>query len=197
MPDLVGEIQRRTELSRPTIVEFLLGCRRLSEVEENPQEFIDQASTTLKSVLNDVLVKGIEYEKFGHAVFEQRIFEDEEIETFVRRRIQAKHSIYEEFEVDSEIERTFAEKLDARTDILMFFKLPSRFVVDTPIGTYNPDWAIVKKEDRGRLFFIRETKGTLDNSRLRESETAKNHCGKKHFAALGVTYDVVKDADTI
>ena len=197
LPDLVGEIQRRTELSRPTIVEFLLGCRRLSEVEENPQEFIDQASTTLKSVLNDVLVKGIEYEKFGHAVFEQRIFEDEEIETFVRRRIQAKHSIYEEFEVDSEIERTFAEKLDARTDILMFFKLPSRFVVDTPIGTYNPDWAIVKKEDRGRLFFIRETKGTLDNSRLRESETAKNHCGKKHFAALGVTYDVVKDADTI
>lgn len=197
LPDIVGEIQRRTELTRPTIVEFLLKCGRLAEVEDNAEEFIDQASSALRSVLNDVVVNGIEYEKIGDAVFEQRIFEDEEIETFVRRRIESKKSLYEEFEVDSDVEKKFAEKLEQRGDILLFFKLPSRFFVDTPIGAYNPDWAIVKKEETERLYLIRETKGSLDPRKLRESENAKNYCGKKHFAVLGVPYDVVNDADDV
>jgi type III restriction enzyme len=197
LPDIVGEIQRRTELTRPTIVDFLLACGRLAEVEDNAQEFIDQASAVLKAVLNEVLVNGIEYEKIDNAVFEQRIFEDEEIETFIRRRIESQKSLYEEFEVDSDVEKSFAEKLEQRDDILLFFKLPSRFVVDTPIGTYNPDWAIVKKEDTAKLYLIRETKGSLDPTKLRESENAKNFCGKKHFDALGVSYAVVQDADKV
>jgi type III restriction enzyme len=197
LPDMVGEIQRRTELTRPTIVEFLLACGRLTEVEDNAQEFIDQASTTLRSVLNEVLVNGIEYEKIGDAVFEQRIFEDEEIETFIRYRIESMRSLYQEFEVDSPVEQEFAEKLESRDDILLYFKLPSRFVVDTPIGTYNPDWAIVKKEETAKLYLIRETKGSLDPTKLRDSENAKNYCGKKHFDVLGVPYAVVKDADEV
>ncbi len=198
LPDIVGEIQRRTELTRPTIVDLLVKSNRLAEVEDNPQEFIDQASASLNSVLKQLLVRGIEYVKIDGACFEQRIFEEEEIETFVRRRIESKKSIFEEFEFDSDVERKFAEAMENRTDILMFFKLPSRFIVDTPLGTYNPDWAIVKQEDSGpKLYLVRETKGSVNPDDQRHSESAKNWCGKKHFEALDVDYDVAKNADDI
>lgn len=89
---------------------------------------------------------------------------------------------------DSDVERQFAEKLDSREDIKLFMKLPSKFKIDTPVGPYNPDWAIIKQEDgEDRIYMIRETKSTLDDSKLRPSEVAKIKSAREHFKAIGIT----------
>jgi type III restriction enzyme len=105
-------------------------------------------------------------------------------------------SVYEYVVYDSEIEREFAKRLNEREDIKLFVKLPSWFLVDTPIGKYNPDWAILKHDGQA-LYLARETKGTRDFLRLRTSESDKVKCGKKHFDTIGVPSDVVVSADEV
>ena len=95
-----------------------------------------------------------------------------------------------------EVEREFAQKLDQRADIRLFVKLPDWFKVETPVGTYNPDWAIVKHDDK-TLYLVRETKGTKDFLKLRTTEADKVRCGKRHFDALGVSFAVATTADDI
>lgn len=90
----------------------------------------------------------------------------------------------------------FAKKLNARADIRLFVKLPRWFVVDTPVGPYNPDWAIVK-HDSSTVYMVRETKSTKDFSKRRGAENDKVRCGERHFEALGVPFDVVVDADEV
>jgi type III restriction enzyme len=94
---------------------------------------------------------------------------------------------------DSDTERRFAQGIDKRDDVKLFFKLPSWFTVDTPMGTYNPDWAIVKDEPggQGRLYLVRETKGSSDKEDLRGREAKKIECGQAHFKELGIDYKVV------
>lgn len=101
------------------------------------------------------------------------------------------HSIYDAIEFQSDTERQFAEVLDGREDIKLFIKLPPWFKVQTPLGTYNPDWAIVKQvsEDEPKLYLIRETKGTTDPLKRREGENAKISCGRKHFDSLKIDFD--------
>jgi type III restriction enzyme len=97
---------------------------------------------------------------------------------------------------DSEIERKFAEELDKREDIKLFVKLPQWFKIETPIGTYNPDWAILKHDDTV-LYLVRETKGTKDFEKLRNSEADKIRCGRRHFEELKVSFDVVTKASEV
>lgn len=94
---------------------------------------------------------------------------------------------------DSEVEREFARGLDAREDIRLFVKLPRKFVVDTPLGQYNPDWAILKQDGQA-LYLVRETKGTRNFLELRTSEADKVRCGERHFAALGVPFAIAVTA---
>lgn len=103
---------------------------------------------------------------------------------------------YEYVVYDSEIEREFAQKLDTRQDIKLFMKLPSWFEIDTPVGKYNPDWAIVKHDDQ-TLYLVRETKSTKDYLKLRTSEADKVRCGKAHFEALNVPFAVVVQASEV
>ena len=105
-------------------------------------------------------------------------------------------SIYEYVVYDSEIEREFARRLDARDDIRLFVKLPNWFKIDAPVGEYNPDWAIVKHHDE-TVYLARETKGTKDFLRLRTSEADKVRSGQKHFEALGVPFAVAVSADEV
>lgn len=105
-------------------------------------------------------------------------------------------SVYDHVVFDSEVERTFARRLDERDDIKLFVKLPGWFEVDTPVGKYNPDWAIAKHDD-ATLYLVRETKGTRDFLKLRTSEADKVRCGARHFEALRVDYEVVLDASDI
>jgi type III restriction enzyme len=123
------------------------------------------------------------------------LFKHEELVNYLNA-LQVNKSIYEYVVYDSEIEREFAQKLDQREDIKLFVKLPAWFEIDTPVGKYNPDWAILKHDGQA-LYLVRETKGTRDFLKLRTSEADKVRCGQKHFEALGVPFAVAVTADEV
>jgi type III restriction enzyme len=122
-------------------------------------------------------------------------FEDEELVNSLNA-IEVKKSVYEYVVYESEVEREFAKRLDEREDIKLFVKLPGWFEIDTPVGKYNPDWAILKQNDE-TLYLARETKATRDFLKLRTSESDKVRCGQKHFDALGVPFAVAVTADEV
>ena len=122
-------------------------------------------------------------------------FENEEDINYLTA-LEVKKSAYQYVVHDSEIEREFAQRLDSREDIKLFVKLPRWFQVETPLGSYNPDWAILKHDDT-TLYLVRETKGTKDCLKLRTSEADKVNCGKAHFEALGVPFAVAVSADEV
>ncbi|HEY5047453.1 MAG TPA: DEAD/DEAH box helicase family protein [Rhizomicrobium sp.] len=199
LPDILSYLQNETELTRSTLVRILKGSERLGEFFANPQRFMDQVASILKHVLHRLLVDGIKYDRIAgsgpEAEWEMLLFKDEEFINFLTAQ-EVKKSIYQFVPYDSEIEREFAKRLDQRSDIRLFVKLPDWFKVDTPVGTYNPDWAIVKHEDE-TVYLVRETKGTKDYLKLRTSEADKVRCGQKHFEALGVSFDVAVSANEI
>ncbi|MGV3773624.1 MAG: DEAD/DEAH box helicase family protein [Verrucomicrobiales bacterium] len=196
LPDVIAYLQGETELTRSTIVKILIESGRLSEFLLNPQRYMDAVSTILKQQLHKLIVDGIKYEKLADAEYEMRLFEEEEILSYLHNRLDVKNSIYDAVVYDSQVEREFAEKLDKREDIKLFVKLPDWFKVETPIGTYNPDWAIVKEGDN-TLYLVRETKSTKDFEKLRNTEAEKIRCGRKHFETLNVDFAVVTSANEI
>lgn len=196
LPDVISYLQRETELTRKTIVEILVRSNRLDEFAVNPQKYMDSVTAIIKNELHKLMIDGIKYEKIADQEWSMRLFEDEEILSYLNNRLEVNKSVYDAIVYDSEVERKFAEDLDKRDDIKLFVKLPDWFKVETPIGEYNPDWAVVKHFDT-TIYLVRETKGTKDFLKLRNSESEKINCGKKHFEALGVGFDVVTSASEI
>lgn len=196
IPNILKYLQDKTELPRLVLSEILLGSGRLSDIRKNPQEFLEFCADAINRVLRNMMVDGIEYEKIAGFEYEMRLFEDEEMESYIDRMIDVNNSIYDAIEYDSDTEKYFAEELDKRNDIKLFIKLPGWFKVITPLGTYNPDWAIVKQEDK-KLYLVRETKGSSDESSLRETEKLKISCGHRHFEELDVNFAVVKEAKEV
>ncbi|HKQ48602.1 MAG TPA: DEAD/DEAH box helicase family protein [Phycisphaerae bacterium] len=199
VPDVLAYLQNETELTRSSLVRILKESGRLSEFFVDPQRFMDAVAGILKHELHRLLVDGIKYEKIGgqgpDAEWEMLLFKNEELINYLTA-LQVQHSVYEYVVYDSEVEREFARKLDQREDIKVFVKLPNWFEIDTPVGKYNPDWAIVKHDGQA-LYLVRETKGTKDFLKLRTSEADKVRCGQKHFETLGVPFNVVVSADDV
>jgi len=199
LPDILAYLQNETELTRSTIVRVLKESGRLGEFLVNPQRFMDQVAAILKNELHRMLIDGIKYERITPGVhgadWEMQLFESEELVNYLTS-LQVKKSVYDYIPYDSQVEREFAEKLDARDDIKLFVKLPSWFKIDTPVGTYNPDWAILKHDGKA-LYLARETKSTKDFMKLRNTESDKVRCGASHFEAIGVPFDVVVSADEV
>lgn len=160
---------------------------------------MDAVAAILKSELHQLIVDGIKYERMPSIVPESEwsmeLFRSEELINYLRA-LQVKKSVYEYVVYDSEVEREFAQKLDQREDIKLFVKLPGKFEIETPIGKYNPDWAIVKHNEE-TIYMVRETKGTKDFLKLRTTEADKVRCGKRHFEALGVPFAVAGLADEV
>ena len=123
------------------------------------------------------------------------LFKNQELVNYLNA-LAVNHSLYEYVVYESEVEKEFAKKLDQREDIRLFVKLPGWFEIDTPVGKYNPDWAIIKHDDQ-TLYLVRETKSTKDFLKLRTSEADKVRCGQKHFETLGVSFSVVVSADEV
>jgi type III restriction enzyme len=198
VPDIIAYLQSETELTRSTIVRILKESGRLSEFLVNPQKFMDAVAGILKRELHKLMIDGIKYEKLSDQEFSMRLFEEKEIISYLNSRLEVKHSVYDAVVYDSEIERKFAEDLDKREDIKLFVKLPNWFTIETPIGTYNPDWAILR-HDNSILYMVRETKGTKNFEKLRNSEAEKVRCGRRHFDALGggITFDVVTNSSDV
>ena len=199
IPDILAYLQNETELTRSTIVRILKESGRLSDFFVNPQRFMDAVAGLMKSELHRLIVDGIKYERIPETdadhEWQQLLFKNEELINYLTA-LQVKKSIYEYVVYDSEVEREFARRLDERNDIKLFVKLPGWFMIDTPIGKYNPDWAILKHDDQ-TLYLVRETKGTKDFLKLRNSEADKVRCGQRHFEALGVPFAVAVTADEV
>lgn len=199
LPDILAYLQNETELTRSTLARVLKESGRLNEFLVNPQRYMDQVATILRYELHRLLVDGIKYERIDGAApdaeWEMMLFKNEELINALTA-LGVKKSIYDYVVYDSEIERDFARKLDERDDIRLFVKLPDWFKVDTPVGTYNPDWAIVKHDDE-TVYLVRETKGTKDFLKLRTTEADKVRCGQRHFDALGVSFAVAVSADEV
>jgi type III restriction enzyme len=199
LPDILAYLQSETALTRSTLVRILKESGRLSEFFINPQRFMDSVAAILKSELHQLIVDGIKYERIpaSEPEFEwrQELFKNEELINYLTA-LQVDHSIYEYIVYDSQVEREFAQKLDAREDIKLFVKLPRWFEVETPIGKYNPDWAILKHNEE-TLYLVRETKSTKDFLKLRTTEADKVRCGQKHFEAIGTSFAVVISADEV
>ena len=199
VPDLLAYLQNETELTRSTLVRVLKGSGRLGEFFNNPQRFLDAVAAILKYELHRLLVDGIKYERIdgtgSTAEWEMLLFKNEELINYLTA-LQVGKSVYEYVVYASEVEREFARKLDERHDIKLFVKLPGWFTIDTPVGEYNPDWAILKHNGQA-LYLVRETKGTRDFLKLRTSEADKVRCGQRHFEALGVPFAVAVSADEV
>lgn len=199
LPDMLAYLQNESELTRSTLMRILRESGRLADVFVNPQRFLDQTVAILKYELHRLLVDGIKYERLDgggpDAEWEMLLFKNEELVNYLKA-LQVQKSVYEYVIYDSEVEREFAKKLDERDDIKLFVKLPGWFEVDTPVGKYNPDWAILK-HDGTALYLVRETKGTRDFLKLRTTEADKVRCGQRHFAAIGVPFAVVVSADEV
>jgi len=196
LPDILAYMQKETELTRNTLVRILIDSGRIEEFTLNPQRFMDSVVRLIKRELHKLIIDGIKYDKIAGQGYEMRLFEETEIISYLNNLIEVKKSVYDAIEYDSEIEKRFAESLDAREDIKLFVKLPLWFKVDTPIGTYNPDWAIVKHGD-DTLYLVRETKGIKDFEKLRNIEADKIRCAKRHFEELQVDFETVVEASEV
>jgi len=183
VPDILTYIQSKTELTRGTILEILKKSGRINELLLNPQLFMDNSVSAIKSVLYELMIDGIKYDKIGNKVYEMKLFEDNELEIyldqFTHRVTALDKTIYENYiPLDSKVESDFAEDCESSENIEFYFKLPFWFKIDTPIGSYNPDWAIVFKGEK-KIYFVAETKS--EGQELKGSEKMKIKCGTEHF----------------
>ena len=190
LPDVLTELQDRTQLTRRSIQRILCESARLADFKRNPQQFIELAAQAINRCKCLALVDGVKYQRLGDEYYyAQKLFENEELTGYMKNILSdATKSVYDQVVYDSEIEKSFAEELANSTEVKVYAKLPGWFTVPTPLGSYNPDWAVLVEKDEGeRLYFVVETKASLFASDLRYAERAKIECGKAHFAALNVS----------
>lgn len=187
LPDLLTELQDRTQLTRKTIARILTESTRLNDFKRNPQQFIELASDAINRCKRLALVDGIKYQRLGDEhYYAQEMFESEELSGYLQNLVlNTEKSVYEHVVYDSAVERDFAESLEKNEAVKVYAKLPGWFKVPTPLGTYNPDWAVlVTLDGQERLYFVVETKGGLFEDELRDRESGKIKCGAAHFTAL-------------
>jgi type III restriction enzyme len=192
LPDVLTDLQDKTQLTRRSIARVLTTSNRLDDFKRNPQQFIELASESINRTKRLALVDGIRYQRVGDdEYYAQELFEQEELTGYLRNMLSSTKSVYEQVVYDSAgVERTFAEQLERNESVKVYAKLPGWFKVPTPLGTYNPDWAVlVEKEGTERLYFVVETKSSLFTDDLRDKESAKIECGKAHFRALAAGGD--------
>ncbi|MER9304267.1 DEAD/DEAH box helicase family protein [Mesorhizobium sp. M0496] len=190
LPDVLTDLQDRTQLTRKSLVRILIECGRLKDFKRNPQAFIEIAGEVINRTKRLALVDGIKYQRIGDEhYYAQELFQQEELTGYLRNMLKdATKSVFEHVVYDSGgVERTFAEQLEKNESVKIYAKLPAWFKVPTPLGTYNPDWAVlVEVSGEERLYFVIETKGSLFTDDLRDNEAAKIMCGEAHFKALEI-----------
>ncbi len=195
LPDLLTDLQDKTHLTRRSLVEILSQSRRLNDFKRNPQQFIDLAAEAINRTKRLALVDGIRYQRIGaEHYYAQELFEKEELTGYMKNILETQKSVYQHVVYDSDsVERKFAEDLEANESVKVYAKLPGWFTVPTPLGTYNPDWAVLVEIDgQEKLFFVVETKYSNWWDDLRHKEGARIKCGKKHFEELAAGQNPAK-----
>jgi type III restriction enzyme len=189
LPDLLTDLQDKTQLTRRSLVRILTASGRLDDFKRNPQQFVELVVESINRTKRLALVDGIKYQRLGDEYYyAQELFEQEELTGYLKNMLTSTKSVYEHVVCDSStVERPFAEQLERNESVKVYAKLPGWFKVPTPLGTYNPDWAVLVEIDGAeRLYFVVETKSSLFAEDLRDKESAKIKCGKAHFEALAV-----------
>ncbi|MEQ1962783.1 DEAD/DEAH box helicase family protein [Xenorhabdus khoisanae] len=189
LPDIVTYLTDQTNLTRQTIIDILLGLGdKLEAFKNNPQRFIELAGEVIRKQMRIVIVGGVKYHRLGEETYyAQELFQEEELTGYLKDMVKAEKSIYDYIICDSDTEFNFAEKLERAEEVKIYSKLPPWFKIDTPLGSYNPDWAVLIDKDDGmgeQLYFVVETKSSIFSDDLREAEQAKIKCGIEHFNAL-------------
>ena len=160
---------------------------RLNDFKRNPQQFIELVGEAINRAKRLAIVDGIKYQRMGDDYYyAQELFEQEELMGYLKNMLtDAQKSVFEHVVYDSGVEAEFAQQLEKNEAVKVYAKLPGWFKVPTPLGTYNPDWAVlVEMDGTERLYFVVETKSSLFTDDLRDRESAKITCGEAHFKAL-------------
>ena len=195
LPDIITYLQNETNLTRRSIVDILKKSKRLEDFKNNPQMFMDEVSSIIRRKMKYLLVGGVKYEKLGEDEFyAQELFEDQELYGYMSKNMmESDKSVYEYVVYDSGVEEEFARKFEYNNSVKVYAKLPSWFKIDTPLGSYNPDWAVlVGNNNEEKLYFVLETKGSILAEELRLREVSKIACGHKHFEALGTKVEFLE-----
>ena len=188
LPYILGIISEETLIKKSTVARILTESGRIQDFLNNPQAFTEKCLEIVRRNRHALAIDGIKYVKLaGQEYYAQEIFDSSElVANLDKNAVAVNRSVYDYIIYDSStIEKPFATALDDDPDVKMFFKIPDRFKIDTPIGTYNPDWAVyLDRDGEQKLYFILETKGTDNLFDLRNPERLKIHCGMEHFKAL-------------
>lgn len=195
--DLVGKLVEETKLTRKDIIAILRGIQKpvFEQFKDNPEEFIIKAAALINDEKATAIIQHITYdvldERYGTEVFTDPTIRGK----LGVNAMKAKKHLYDHVVFDSTNERDFAAELDTNTDVAVYVKLPDGFYISTPVGHYNPDWAIAFYEGKVKhIYFVAETKGSMSSMQLRLIEESKIHCAREHFKAISsdsVVYDVV------
>ena len=198
IPDVLGELQKKTGLTRQTICRILQKSKRLAEIYHNPQRFIDLVAEKINEALSQIMADGVEYHRIADRTYEMTLFKDFEfyLNQYSFSVSKQSKTIYEGYiALDSNTENTFARHCESSEDVEFYFKLPKNFKIPTPLGNYNPDWAVVFK-GQNKVYFVAETKNTgkgiqrgVDESKLDPSEQMKIAYARKNFEHLHRDYD--------
>ena len=204
--DLIGKLVDETGLTRETIVKILVGIEKavFDQFKTNPEEFIIKAANLINEQKATLIIQHISYTKIDgqDAVYDTNIFTEPTLKgKFGINAIATTKNIYDHLLYDSIIEKDFAEKLEQAQDVVVYVKLPKGFYISTPVGKYNPDWAIAfNQEHIKHIYFVAETKGNMSSLELRDIEKAKIECAKKHFKSISnneIVYDVVSNYEEL
>ncbi|MGX7394252.1 type III restriction-modification system endonuclease [Carnobacterium mobile] len=194
-PDIITYLQNETELTRKTIVRILKESNTLKDFKKNPQMYMMNVAKIINACKRELIVDGIKYQKIGdNDYYSQELFDTEELSGYLERNMiqtTTERTIYDYVVYDSQVERKFATDCEQDPSVKFYIKLPNWFKIRTPLGNYNPDWAVLLEEDDERkLYFVAETKGSVLSEDLRPTERKKIECGIKHFEALNTKVEL-------
>ena len=201
--DLIGKIVEGTQLTRKTVVRILQSIKEetFAQFKINPEDFIIKVSNLINDEKATVIIEHIQYNKLEKA-YETDIFTEPEMKTItLKNSIPTEKNLYNYLVFDSDIEKKFGEDLDRNQDVSVYVKLPKGFYINTPVGKYNPDWAIAFNEGSVKhVYFVAETKGSMQSMQLKSIEKAKIDCARVHFKAISsdtIQYDVVDNYQSL
>lgn len=199
--DLIGKIAEATKLRRITITNILQGIKEKTfyQFKTNPENFISEASRLINEQKASVIIERLSYDMLNETHNIDIFTEAQNNQNFSKVGEKLKRHVFDYVVTDSKIEKDFVTELDTSTEVVVYAKLPNGFTIPTPVGNYNPDWAIAFKEGAIKhIYFVAETKGTMSSLELREIEKTKIKCARKFFDKVNlqiesdeVRYDVV------
>lgn len=195
--DLIGKLTEATQLTRKTVGSILQGMRldRFSQFTINLEDFIAKTARLINEQKATVIIEHLTYDEIADSHSLDIFTQDKQKIDLSKAGEKLNRHIYDYVITDSKIEREFAKKLDTSEEVVVYAKLPKGFFIPTPVGEYNPDWAISFKEGTVKhIYFIAETKGSMSSMELRAIEKSKIECARKFFSKITseqVKYDVV------